>query len=99
MAFAIVADATNVTPGRIGEEDVSAKIDSLGTSHKTPTRTRQFGQVHHTIDRNEDVDVFRDHLGCYNGTQEGDPLHTWTSPGSQHEGKHGEQQRAARLSD
>ena len=40
MAFAIVADATKVTPRRIGEEDVSAKIDSLGLPHKTPTGAR-----------------------------------------------------------
>jgi hypothetical protein len=31
--------------------------------------------------------------------QERDPLHTWTSPGSQHEGKYGQQQRTARLGD
>jgi hypothetical protein len=64
MAFAKMADATKVTPRRIGEEDVSAKIDSLGLPHKTPTGARQPGQVHRSIDRNEDVDVFRDRLGC-----------------------------------
>jgi hypothetical protein len=64
MAFAIVADAAKVTPRRIGEEDVSAKIDSLGLSHKTPTGTRQPGQVHRSIDRDQDIDVFRDRLGC-----------------------------------
>ena len=64
MAFAIMADATKVTPRRIGEEDVSAKIDSLGLPHKTPTGARQPGRVHRSIDRNEDIDVFRDRLGC-----------------------------------
>ena len=64
MAFTIIADATKVTPRRIGEEDVSAKIDSLGLPHKTPTGARQPGQVHCSIDRYEDIDVFRDHLGC-----------------------------------
>ena len=64
MAFAIMADATKVTPRRVGEEDVSAKIDRLGLPHKTPTGARQPGQVHRSIDRNEDIDVFRDRLGC-----------------------------------
>jgi hypothetical protein len=65
MAFAIMADATKVTPCHlVGEEDVSAKIDSLGLSHKTPTRARQPRQVHRRIDRNEDIDVFRDRLSC-----------------------------------
>ena len=64
MAFAIMADATKVTPRSIGEEDVSAEVDSLGLSHKTPTGTRQHGQVHCSIDRNEDIDVFGDGLGC-----------------------------------
>ena len=64
MAFAIMADTTKVTPRRIGEEDVGAKIDSLGTAHKTPTRARQPGQIHRSIDRNENIDVFRDCLDC-----------------------------------
>ena len=64
MAFAIMADATEVTPRRVGEEDVSAKIDSLGLPHKTPTGARRPGPVHRSIDRNEDIDVFRDRLGC-----------------------------------
>src|SRR5262249_29606870 len=34
MAFAIMADATEVTPRRIGEEDVSAKIDSLALAQR-----------------------------------------------------------------
>jgi hypothetical protein len=49
MAFAIMADATKVTPRRVGEEDVSAKIDSLDLPHKTPTGARQPGQVHRRI--------------------------------------------------
>ena len=64
MAFAIMADAAKVTPRHIGEEDVSAKIDSLGLPHKTPTGVRQPGQIHRGIDCNEDINVFRDRLGC-----------------------------------
>jgi hypothetical protein len=63
MAFAVVADAAKVTPRRVSEEDVSAEIDRLGLPHKTPTGARQPGQVHRGIDRNEDIDVFRDRLG------------------------------------
>ena len=64
MAFAIMADATKVTPRRISEEDVSAKIDSLDMPHKTPAGARQPGQVDRSIDRDEHIDVFRDRLGC-----------------------------------
>ena len=64
MAFAIMADAAKITRRRIGEEDVSTKIDSLGLSHKAATGARQPVQVHRRIDRNEDIDVFRDRLGC-----------------------------------
>jgi hypothetical protein len=60
MALAIMADATKVAVSRIGEEDVSAKIDSLGAPHKTPTSACQFGQLHGTIDCNDDIDVFGD---------------------------------------
>ena len=97
MAFAIMADATKVTPRRIGQEDVSAKIDGLGLPHKTSTGPRQPGQVHRRVDCNEDVYVIRDRLGCQNGTQKRNPLHTWAIPGSPHECKSSEQQRAARL--
>ena len=64
MAFAIMAHTTKVTPRRIGEEDVGAKIDSLGTPHKTPTRARQPCQIHRSIDRSGNIDVFRDCLDC-----------------------------------
>ena len=59
-----MADAAKITRRRIGEEDVSTKIDSLGLSHKAATGARQPVQVHRRIDRNEDIDVFRDRLGC-----------------------------------
>jgi hypothetical protein len=62
MAFAIVTDATKVAPG-LGQEDVSAKIDSLRGPHKTPTSARQCGQVYRAFDRNEDINVFWDRLG------------------------------------
>jgi len=43
MAFAIMADTTEVTPRRISEEDVSAKIDRLGLPLKTLTAAREPG--------------------------------------------------------
>ena len=58
-----MTDATKVAPGRVGQEDVSPKIDSLRGPHKTPTSARQCGQVHRAFDRNEDINVFWDRLG------------------------------------
>jgi hypothetical protein len=97
MALAIMADATKVAPGRIGEEDVRAKVDSLGPSHKTPTSARQSGQLYRSIDRNQDIDVFGDGLGCQDGAQQRDTMHPWASTYSPDEGKSGEQQRKARF--
>ncbi|MGB5180915.1 MAG: hypothetical protein WBO12_01795 [Xanthobacteraceae bacterium] len=97
MAFAIMTDATKVAPGRVGQEDVSAKIDSLRGPHKTPTSARQSGQVHRAFDRNEDINVFWDRLGCQYGTQQRDTLHTRVSTCSEHEGQYGEKQWAARF--
>jgi hypothetical protein len=64
MAFAIMTDATKVAPGRVGQENVSSKIDSLRGPHKTPTSARESGQFHGAINRNEGIDVFWDRLGC-----------------------------------
>lgn len=70
MAFAIMADAAKVRSRRIAKEDVSAKINGLGLSHKSPAAARQPGQLHCRIDCNEDVDVFRNRFSCQNGTEQ-----------------------------
>jgi hypothetical protein len=61
MALAVMADATKVTAGRIGKEDVSAKIDSLSVPLKAPTSTRARSDksIAPSI-VNEDIDVFGD---------------------------------------
>ena len=64
MALAIMADATKIASGRIGEEDVSTKIDRLSGPHKPPTGARQSGQFRCTIDCDEDIDVLGNCLGC-----------------------------------
>jgi hypothetical protein len=70
MAFAIMADATKVPPSRIGEEDVGTEVDGLSRSLKASASARKFGQIHRTIDRDKDIDIFRDRLGCYQQSQE-----------------------------
>jgi hypothetical protein len=40
MAFAIMANATEVPSGRIGEEDVGTEVDGLSRSFEAPTSTR-----------------------------------------------------------
>ena len=60
MAFAIMADATKVPPSRISEEDVGTEVDGLSRSLKAPASTRKCSQIHHTVDRDEDIAIFRD---------------------------------------
>jgi hypothetical protein len=60
VALAIMADATEVTSGRISEENISAKVDGLSRPHKAPARARQFSQIHHPIDYDEEIDVTRE---------------------------------------
>jgi hypothetical protein len=41
MALAIMADATEVMVGRIGQENVSAKVDALRGPHEAPASARK----------------------------------------------------------
>jgi hypothetical protein len=45
MALAIMADATEVASGHIGEEDVGAEVDGLSSSLEAPTSARKFAQT------------------------------------------------------
>jgi len=63
MAFAIMADATQVMPGCIREEDVGPEVNGLREPLKTPAGTCQLSQIHRPVNRYEKIDVFRDGLG------------------------------------
>jgi len=70
MALAIVADATEIASRRICQKNVSPKVDGLGRPHKAPAYARQSIQIHHPIDYDEEIDVFRDGLIGHKGAQE-----------------------------
>ena len=70
VALATMADATEIMSGHNGEENVCAKVDGLGRPYKALAHARQFSQIHHPIDYEEEVDVFRDGLTGHQGTQE-----------------------------
>ena len=97
MAFAIMANATEVPSGRIGEEDVGTEVDGLSRSFEAPTSTRKFAQIHGTVDRDNDIGVFRNGLACHQRSHECNAQNPWTSARSPHEGAHSEQELAARF--
>src|SRR5215510_9383262 len=65
MALPIMADATEVASSLIGEEDVGAEVDGLSRPLEAPTSARKFAQIHRTVDRDEDIGVFRNRLACH----------------------------------
>src|SRR5262249_29517952 len=97
MALAIMADATEVASSHIGEEDVGAEGDGLSRSLEAPTSARKSTQIHCTVDRDEDISVFRNRLACHQRAYEGNTHNAWTSACSPHEGAYSEQQLPARF--
>src|SRR6516225_11689893 len=97
MALAIMADATEVASSLIGEEDVSAEVDGLSRPLEAPTSARKFAQIHRTVDRDEDIGVFRNRLACHQRAYECNPQNARTSACTPHEGAYSEQELPARF--
>jgi len=97
MALAIMADATEVSSSRIGEEDVGAEIDGLSRPLEAPTSARKFAQIHRSVDRNEEIGVLRNRLACHQRAHECNPQNAGTSACSPHKGAYSEQKLAARF--
>ena len=64
MTLAIMTDASEVTPSRISEEDVSAEVDGLSRSFEASASTSKVGQIHLMINRHKDIGIFRYCLVC-----------------------------------
>src|SRR6266702_3814693 len=97
MALAIMADAPEVASSHIGEEDVGTEIDGLSRPLEAPASARKFGQIHRTVDRDEDIGVFRNRLACHQRAHECNTQHARTRACSPHEGAYGEQQLPTRF--
>src|SRR5262245_23199295 len=85
MAFAIMADATEVPSSHVGEEDVGAEVDGLSRSFEAPTSACKFAQIHRSVDRDEDIGVLRNRLACHQRAHECNPQDARTSACSPHE--------------
>ena len=97
MALAILANASEVTPSRIGEEDVGAKIDGLSKPLEAPTSARKASQIRRIIDCHKDIGIFRDRLVGYQRSYERDTQHPRTDACSSHKRADGEKKRPARF--
>jgi hypothetical protein len=66
---------------------------------EAPASARKFAQIHRTVDRDEDIGVFRNRLACHQRANEGNTQNARTSACSLHEQPHSEKQLAARFGD
>ena len=98
MALAILANASEVTPSRISEEDVGAKVDGLSKPLEAPTSARKASQIRRIIDCHKDIGIFRDRLVGYQRSYERDTQHPRTDACSSHKRADGEKKRPARFS-
>jgi hypothetical protein len=69
-ALAIMANAPEVAPTLVSEENVGAKVHGLSKPLEPPTSTRQCVQSHIAIYRNQYICVLRDCLGRSQRAQE-----------------------------
>ena len=99
MAFAIVANSTNVLPLLVGKKNVGAEIDRLSGPLETPTDLRKFCEFHIRINRDKDIGILRDCLVRGQRTNQCDPLHAWTDRCCPHEGSNSKQEKPARFCD
>lgn len=86
MTFAIMADSAKVVPGGISEENIGPEVNGLSQPLKTPTGTRQLGQIHRPLNRHEKIDVLGDGLSGCHGAQKCNASHTRTETCSPHKG-------------
>jgi hypothetical protein len=98
VTLAILANASEVTPSRINEEDVGTEVDGLSKPLEASTSTRETGQIHRIIDCHKDIGIFRDRLICYQRPHERDTQHSLTSAGGSHKRTDGEKKLTARFS-
>ena len=99
MALPIMADATEVASSLIGEEDVGAEVDGLSRPLEAPTSARKFAQIHRTVDRDEDIGVFRNRLACHQRAYESNTQNSRTSTCRPYERPYGEKQLPAWFGD
>src|SRR5262249_18586090 len=97
MAFAIMADATEVPSSHIGEEDVGTEVDGLSRSLEAPTSARKFAQIHRAVDRGEDSGALRNRLACHQRAHEGNTQNARTSPRRPYEGPYSEEKLPPRF--
>src|SRR6516165_5480803 len=97
MALTIMADATEVASSHIGEEDVGPEVDSLSRPLEAPASACKFGQLHRTIDRDEEIGVLWNRLACRQRAYEGNTQDARTSTCSPHERQYSEKQLPARF--
>jgi hypothetical protein len=99
MALAIMADAFEVAPSRISEEDVGAEIDGLSRSLETPASASKFSQIHCAVDRHKDIGVFRYRLARRQRPHERNTQHARTNLCRPDKRADGEKECPARFGD
>lgn len=70
VAFAIMADATNVAPDFIGKENIGAKVECLSNTLEPSCSASQSSQFYRAIYRDEYIGVLWDCLGRCQRAQE-----------------------------
>jgi hypothetical protein len=96
-ALAVVADAAQVAPRRVGEEDVGSQVDGLRPPLEASPEAGERSKVDSGVDGDEHVGILRHGLVGGERAEQGNPQDTRRRPGRPHEREHGVEQVRPRV--
>jgi hypothetical protein len=97
VALAVVADAPQVAPRRVGKKDIGPQVDGLRRALEASPEAGQRTKVHGGIDGHQHVCILRHGLVGRERTEQGNPQDTRRRPRRPHEREHGVEQVRSRV--
>jgi hypothetical protein len=85
MALAVMADAPQVAPRRVGKKDVRPQVDGLRRALEASPEAGKRSKVHGGVDGDEHVGILRDGLVGRERAQQGDAENAGRGPRRPHE--------------
>ena len=96
-ALAVVADAPNVAPRRVRQEDVGPQVDGLRRALKAPSEAGKRTKVDGGVDGDEHIGILRHGLVGRERAEQGDPQNAGRRPRRPNEREHGLEQMRSRV--
>jgi hypothetical protein len=97
VAYAVLANATDIPAGHIGQEDVGTKIDATSRALETTADHGERAKIDRRVDRHQHIGVFWDRLVGRQRADKRDPPDSRQRTCRTYKGEHGPEQVAPRI--